>query len=326
MAPVLPPYVEPLPDGVKLVSLPTPFPVGHVNCYLLAEPPVTVIDPGTLVPGSLDQIGALLAANGLAFGDIEQVVVTHAHPDHFGAAAAVQARSGGSIVCGAPEVAGLIGPADTGPAADLLLRLGVPKPTVTSLFGYAALKGLIDWAEPGDVVGIEDGTTFAAGGRDFVGFVTPGHSTGHLSLWDPEARVLFSGDHLLGRIVPVPSLEVVEGGDRRRSLVDYLQSLPRFVALDPAAILPGHGRAFTGMDVLAERLYAHSDERGNDIVRILAEGPATPFEVTGRLLWQPEGFRLRSGIAHIIGHLDLLEDEGRVVAESSGVPRYHLQP
>jgi glyoxylase-like metal-dependent hydrolase (beta-lactamase superfamily II) len=325
MAPFLPPFVETIPDGVKLVSLPTPFQVGHVNCYLLAESPVTIIDPGTLLPGSLELLGALLTSNGLGFSDVEQVVVTHAHPDHFGAAAAVAARSGGSVICGVPEIAGLIGPADPRPVADLLVRLGVPKATLPSLFGTAALSGLIDWVDPQGVIGIQDGASLVAGGRDLMAFVTPGHSVGHLSLWDPGARFLFSGDHLLGRIVPVPSLDVGEGGIRRRSLVEYLESLPRFVVLDPAAVLPGHGRAFSGMDLLAARLQAHSSDRGDDIVRILADGPATPFEITRRLLWQPDGFRLLAGIAHLQGHLDLLEDAGRVVAETSGVTSYRLR-
>jgi hypothetical protein len=80
MAPVLPPLVEALPDGVIRVSLPTPFHVGRVNCYLLVDPPVTVIDPGTMQAGSIDELAAVLASSGLGFGDVEQIVVTHAHP------------------------------------------------------------------------------------------------------------------------------------------------------------------------------------------------------------------------------------------------------
>jgi glyoxylase-like metal-dependent hydrolase (beta-lactamase superfamily II) len=326
MAPILPPFVETLPEGVHRVRLPTPFQVGHVNCYLLSEPPVTVIDPGTLLPGSMERLGALLAANNLAFTDVEQVVVTHAHPDHFGAAAAVAARAGCSIVCGVPEISRLLGPADPRPVADLLVRLGVPEPGLAFLLDSSALDGLIEWADSGAVVGIQDGAILRAGGRDLIGCVTPGHSAGHLSLWDLAACALFSGDHLLGRIVPVPSLDVGEAGHRRPGLVDYLQSLPRFATLDPATVLPGHGRAFTGVDVLATRLYAHSRERQDDIARILADGPATPFEVTRRLLWHPAGPRLLAGIAHVQGHLDLLEAAGRVVAETADVTAYRLRP
>ena len=65
MACLLPPFVEALPDGVRRVSLPTPFHVGRVNCYLLVDPPFTVVDPGTLQAGSMDELAAVLASSGL---------------------------------------------------------------------------------------------------------------------------------------------------------------------------------------------------------------------------------------------------------------------
>ena len=67
------------------MSLPTPFHVGRVNCYVLVDPPVTVIDLGTMQAGSIDELVAVLASSGLGFGDVQQIVVTHAHSDHFGA-------------------------------------------------------------------------------------------------------------------------------------------------------------------------------------------------------------------------------------------------
>lgn len=81
---MLPPFVSSLPDGVSRSGLPTPFRVGHVNCYLLTDLPVTLIDPGTLEPGSLEALDTFLREQGLRFTDVEQVVITHAHPDHFG--------------------------------------------------------------------------------------------------------------------------------------------------------------------------------------------------------------------------------------------------
>src|ERR1700704_4953473 len=107
MASALPPFVETLPEGGIRLSLRTPFPVGRVNCYLLPEPPVTLIDPGTLQPGSVEAIEAGLRDRGLGVEDVEQVVVTHGHPDHFGAAATVAGRSGAEIVCGLPDAPSL---------------------------------------------------------------------------------------------------------------------------------------------------------------------------------------------------------------------------
>ena len=328
MASVLPPFVEALPDGVSRAHLPTPFHVGPVNCYVLVDPPVTVIDPGTLQPGSIDELAAVLGSSGLGFGDVEQVVVTHAHPDHFGAAAAIAARSGARIVCGLAERAGLLGPSDPQRRRELLLRLGVPEATGRSLVAVAdaMLERLVGWADPSIVMGVRDGDLLAAGGRQFVCVVSPGHAEGHLSLWDPAARVLFSGDHLLGRIIPVPSLEHGDEAGRRHSLVEYLAGLPRFVAFDPTVVLPGHGRAFTDMAVLDARLRAHSRQRADDIAAILARRPATPFEVARRLQWHPEGARLLVGLAHVQGHLDVLQEAGRVIPATDGdVARYQLR-
>ena len=327
MAFALPPFVEPLPDGVSRVRLPTPFRVGRVNCYLLAEPPVTVIDPGTVQPGSLEELEALLNVNGLGFADVEQIVVTHAHADHFGAAAAVAVRSGARIVCGAPEVAGLLGPKDAQSRSDLLVLLGLPEAMARSLvaFGDAALERVVEWADPSTVRSVRDGDLLRAGGRQFMCMLSPGHAQGHLSLWDPAARVLFSGDHLLARIIPVPSLEPGDGASRRRSLNEYMAGLPRFVALNPAVVLPGHGRAFAEIDVLAARLRFHSRQRADAIATILGDGPATPFDIARRLQWQPAGARLVQGLAHAQGHLDLMEATGRVIAGKPGtVVSYRL--
>jgi glyoxylase-like metal-dependent hydrolase (beta-lactamase superfamily II) len=328
MAFVLPRYVEALPDGVSRASLPTPFRVGRVNCYVLVDPPVTVIDPGTLQRGSLDELETVLSSKDLGFGDVEQIVVTHAHPDHFGAAAEIAARSGARIVCGLPEVSSLVGPSDSPSRHDLLVRLGVPEEMARSLvaFGDATLERTVRWADPSMVTGVADGDLLAAGGRQLVCMVSSGHAEGHLSLWNPATRVLFSGDHLLARIIPVPSLEGGDGASRQHSLVEYLAGLPRFVALDPAVVLPGHGHAFTEIGVLATRLRCHSQERAEDIAAILLDGPATPFEVARRLQWQPDGARLVMGLANTQGHLDLLEEAGRVIRDTAGAAvRYRLR-
>ena len=321
MASELPPLVKTLPDGVGRVSLPTPFRVGRVNCYVLPERPVTVIDPGTLQPGSLAKLRAFLKSDGLDFDDVEQIIVTHHHADHCGAAAVLAARSRASIVCGHPEVSRLLEPADFQSRRALLLRLGVPGSTASSLIETtdAAVERVIRRPHPDMLTPMRDGDVVAAGGRRLECIVTPGHAQGHLSLWDPDARVLFSGDHLLARIIPVPSLEADGDLRHRHSMIEYLGSLPRFVALHPEVVLPGHGGAFTAVDVLAARLRSHAWQRAGEIETILRAGPANPFEISHSLQWQPDEARLLFGLAHVQGHLDLLEDAGRVSAEQHAV-------
>lgn len=324
---MLPRFISALPDGIVRGSLPTPFRVGQVNCYLLRDPPVTLVDPGTLEPGSLDALAGLLRANGLAFSDVEQVIVTHAHPDHFGAAAVLAARAGARIVCSGPERAGLIAPRDAGDAYALLRRLGVPETVAGGLVGSGdrILARVVKFADPEMVFPVYDGDRLRAGGREFICLLSSGHAEGHLSLWDPDDGVLLSGDHLLPRIIPVPTLV---GGDetaRRRPFVEYLDGLDRFEALQPEVLLPGHGSAFTDVALLTNRLRRHSEARADDVAAILADGPATPFDIAHRLQWQPQGARLVMGLANVQGHLDLLTEAGRVIGEEAdGSVSYRL--
>jgi glyoxylase-like metal-dependent hydrolase (beta-lactamase superfamily II) len=316
----LPSLVRDLPANVVRARLPTPFAGGSVNCYVLLEPPVTVVDPGTVSPASLERLVAVLARAGCSLDDVDQVVVTHAHPDHFGAAAWVARRSGAVILAGRAEVAALRGEDRGDQRSAMMTAFGVP---VSLLSGAAARRtaDIVEWAAGVTVVPIDDGDDVHAGGRLFTAHVTPGHAPGHLSLWCDDARFLVSGDHLLARIVPLPGLEPSSTGTgHRHSLDEYLSSLPRFVALNPAVVLPGHGEAFTGVDVLTRRLRAHHADRCSTVRAIVAElGQPTPFDVAQRLLWHADGSRLLRGVADVVGHLDLLERDGDVVVDAEGI-------
>ncbi len=323
----LPPLVRDLPAGVLRARLPTPFAVGAVNCYLLVDPPVTIVDPGVVTAASLERLGAVLADAGRSLDDIEQVVVTHAHPDHFGAAAWVARRSGAMILAGRAEVPALRGDRGDDLRPAMMTALGVPLELVEAAGLAGRLGDLVEFADDVDVVPIDDGDVVHAGGRVLTAHVTAGHATGHLSLWCDDGRFLLSGDHLLARIVPLPSLEPAGiGGGHRPSMGEYESSLARFVALDPSVVLPGHGEAFTDVDLLARRLCDHHADRSARVRTIVAdlEHP-TAFEVAQRLLWQADGSRLLRGVAEVVAHLDVLEDSGDVVAEAQGpVVRYRV--
>jgi glyoxylase-like metal-dependent hydrolase (beta-lactamase superfamily II) len=146
-------------------------------------------------------------------------------------------------------------------------------------------------------------------------------------LWDAADRVLWSGDHLLGRIVPIAALDADgTAAGRRPALLDYLGTLARYAGLAPDILLPGHGKPFTDVDVLVRRLRTHHAARADAVEAILRDlGTATPWEITTRLLWQPDGYRAVLGIAEAATHLDVLEAEGRVECnEEHGQQRYRV--
>src|SRR5262249_13288737 len=79
---------------MERIVLPTPFPVGPVNVWLLRGDPLTLVDAGPHTPEALATLERGLGELGVRLEDIEQLVLTHQHPDHVGLAATVVERSG----------------------------------------------------------------------------------------------------------------------------------------------------------------------------------------------------------------------------------------
>ncbi len=321
----LAPLADALPDGVLLAELPTPFPVGPVNCWLLPEPPVTLVDPGMVWSDTEERVERLLAAAGLGIGDVERIVVTHGHPDHFGLAGRLARSSGASILCGRAERPKLLSAYERPRFQALLESLGIPD-EIRAAFPeqHAAMRPMVDTPDEDALVAVDDRDRVHLGGRDLEAHVTPGHATGHLSLLDPTGDVLLSGDHLLPRITPNPVLEPdEEGGGRRRSLVEYLASLDRFVALDPGIILPGHGPAFHDVPALVATMRVHHDRRAEQVLELVRTlGEPSAFDLSQAMFSGLEGFGIMLGVSEAVGHIDLLIDDGTVVQHDGAVTRY----
>lgn len=325
-SPPLAPVVEHLPAGILAVPLPTPFPVGPVNCYVLLDAPVTVVDPGMMWADSTNMLEAALNDAGRRVEDVDQVLITHGHPDHFGAAGWLADTADASVICGRAERPKLTGSTDRASLVDVVGRLGIPD-TMRDTFRMF-YEGVRDMTHPiGEdrLVLVDDSDTLQAGGRDWQVHVTPGHSVGHVSLFDPDTRVLLSGDHLLACITPNPVLEpdLDRPDGRRRSLVEYLASLERFVRLDPILVLPGHGPRFQDVPTLTQAMRHHHDSRADEILEIISRlGDPTPYELSNELFPHTKDFSIMLGVSEIVGHLDLLEDDGRLVRGADLPHRY----
>lgn len=322
----LAPIVEHLPAGIIHVALPTPFPVGPVNCYVLLDEPVTVIDPGMLWVDSTDQLATALAGAGRSIGDVDQVLITHGHPDHFAAAGWLAEVGDAAVVCGRAERPKLTGLAERATMVDVVGRLGIPEGMRDTFRAfYDGVQQLSHPIAEDRLVLLDDGDTLRAGGRDWQVHVTPGHSVGHVSLYDPSERVLVSGDHLLACITPNPVLEPdADSPDgRRRSLIEYLASLERFTRLDPLVVLPGHGPRFRDVPTLTQATRRHHDSRADEILDVIRRlGAVTPYELSGELFPHIADFSIMLGVSEVVGHLDLLEDNGWLVRTADLPHRY----
>ncbi len=275
--------------GVFRLRLPLPWPgVPHGNAWAVASGDGFVLfDTGIHAPGSLAHLERALAMCGLALEDVRLLVCTHAHSDHYGQAATIIERSGCELWMH-PNHAHMSRWAED-PDAAILRRLeiarqsGVPE---EPLRRYAAERGKN--RESGIAANVEPDRALL-GGRDgiivdtdlgpWTVHETPGHAPSHVCLFQPDRRLLISGDHLLGRI----SL-YFDYGYSPDPVGEFVRSLDVVETLDARLCLPGHGRTFTDVHAHIEANRALVCKHLTTILAVISGGePLTAFEILPRV-------------------------------------------
>jgi glyoxylase-like metal-dependent hydrolase (beta-lactamase superfamily II) len=173
----------------------------------------------------------------------------------------------------------------------------------------------------------DDKNVLTLGESPWEAIHTPGHARGHICLYHRQSGRLLSGDHLLRDISSNPILEPPLPGEAERphSLAQHLRSLEWVTALEVAVALPGHGAPITHVhDLIAWRVRFHR-RRPEQIAHVLVERPKTAFEIAAALFPGLRGIQVFLAVSEIIGHLDILEQEVRVVSQQEdGIVFYVL--
>jgi glyoxylase-like metal-dependent hydrolase (beta-lactamase superfamily II) len=304
----------------KRLELPTPFRIGSVNAYLLEGSPLTLVDTGPRWPASLEALDAALAHHGHALEQIELVILTHQHCDHFGLADVIRRRSGARVAAIAPlavyvEDYERTVAAEDDFAVDVMRRYGVESARIDAI--YAISRSFWRHAEPVEVdVRLADGETIVAGGRALRVAVRPGHSPTDTLFVDESAAVGFTGDHLLPRVSSNPVVHRPLGGGgverRDRTLALYLDSLGRTAELGLRTILPGHGPPHAAPNELIASRVGHHEERKEAIAGLIAKGRRTVSELADALWGDVHETQIYLAVSEVLGHTDLLIGEGRL--------------
>lgn len=319
---------------VHPLAVPTPFPVGAVNLYLIEGTPLTLVDVGPRTEAAQDVLIDGLAQLGYRLSDIEQVVVTHSHLDHIGLLQGVVEASGAQVLSHHKNFYWLVDfevewVRRLAFYSTYLYQAGLPEEQVAEVRELMAPGVHMGASIPADrLCSLHHGEKIEAGGIEWSVLHMPGHASGHLVLYQPDARLVIAGDLLLAKISSNPVLESPARGERERprSLVEYLDSLSRLAALDVSRLLAGHGPPILDhRGLVAERIAMHRD-RLTQIVGILAEGRRTPYQVCQALFPNLAEYDIFLGMSEVIGHLDILEAEGRIVAEQRDGLWYYTAP
>ena len=301
-------------DGVLELRLPIPFEDGTVNVFLFPDGgEADLLDCGMNSDESVVMIRQALAEIGAK--RLRRLVVTHIHPDHYGAAGTFAGGEGlADLYIHRLEVP-LVHPRYVEleqlviEVRIYLLVNGVPADDAEELSNsQRALSQVVKTAEP--AVQLDGAELLQLGRRFFRVEWTPGHSPGHICLYDPHERVLFAGDTLLPDVSPNIGLHPQSTPD---PLHEYLEGLRRLALYEPALILPAHGRPFTDAPSRVKVLEAHHRRRLDQIVEIVGRGKTTGWEVALEL-WGPRDhfYEKRLALQEALAHLQALAVDGRV--------------
>jgi glyoxylase-like metal-dependent hydrolase (beta-lactamase superfamily II) len=266
--------------GVWRLRLPLPWPgVPHCNAWALAAGPgIVLVDTGMHEPGSMAHLDRALDQAGLKLEHVRLIVCTHAHVDHCGQAPPIAERTGSQVWMHgnlAHHTAAVDDPEQALAARiEVAHQSGVPPESVRRWVELRRTQGTGQAGTLHVDRALAEGDTVATDLGDWHVIETPGHAPSHICLYQPERRLLISGDHLLGRV----SL-YFDAGYTPDPVAEFLGSLDKVDGLDARLALSGHGRPFTDIPghVAANRGLVR--QRLDAVQAELATGPRTPYEL-----------------------------------------------
>jgi glyoxylase-like metal-dependent hydrolase (beta-lactamase superfamily II) len=315
--------------GIHCLRIPTPFAVGRVNCYLLEDEPLTLIDTGPNSGKALDELQGQLDQRGHSIDDIELVIVTHQHIDHLGLVEIVVEHSGAEVAAldlAAERLANFREDADLEDefAVDLMLRNGIPSEVAFAL--QSVSRSFRGWGSRAEVTRpLADGEEIAFGDRTLQTLHRPGHSPSDTVFWDAERRVLIAADHLIAHISSNPLIaRPLDGSSgRTQALVTYIESMRKTRELPAEIVLSGHGEPIVDHVALIDDRLAKHQRRKEKIHGLIAERPRTGYEIAQAIWGNVAVTQAFLTLSEVIGHADLLVNEGRVREVDDGeVIRY----
>ena len=232
--------IKEVAKNVFMLKVPVPINVDAVNLYLFAGKVPTLLDTGTNTPGVIEAVHEGMKKVGII--KLEQVLVTHWHVDHAGAADTL-AKEGARVLVGSrdyQEWASFVhGEGSTHFNKWAIQECGIPETEISGMLKiFERLQGLT--ALPDKVGLIEHDQYIFAGDDRLRAIFTPEHTAGHLSFYNEKDRILFSGDVLLPDEIPYPGIWQ-ENSHAVSGLPSYLESLDVVEALEAQTYLPAHG-------------------------------------------------------------------------------------
>ena len=270
--------------GIFRMEIPIPrSPLKATNSYVIkgAERNL-LVDTGQNCQSALSAL-----QKGLSELDVDMnktdIFLTHMHADHWGVAPFIKTDS--SVIYASETDAAIINNhLITASPLDFLFTAACRNGFLPSEAKKAIER------HPGNDLGEKEplkfsfsseGSVFSIGGYNLHCIETPGHTDGHLCLYEPEQKILFSGDHILGDITP----NITWYREIGNPLGEFLKSLKKIADLSVDRVLPGHRRLFADCSGRIDELKEHHRHRLEEAYAVLAAGPLSGYQVAALMTW-----------------------------------------
>jgi glyoxylase-like metal-dependent hydrolase (beta-lactamase superfamily II) len=304
-----------------LIELPL-GPRRTVNVVLVDGDPLTLVDTGLRTPESLAALEGGFARVGRRIEELEQIVVTHPHNDHFGAAAELVRRSGARVVGDQPSQLAAF-PASFAGNARMRLELFEESgaPAEIAARWRERVDRYLETAEPiSDAQPLVEGDGVRMGGADWQVLAAPGHAATSIVLHQPEARLLIAGDILIGNAGA--SVTLHETDRPGRWFLQITDSLAKLGELAVDRAYPGHGPLIEdGTRVIRQRRLRALQRYAEVREMVRAEGRSSWALSTA--IYPPGVGDTSLGLSQAVGYLEALVAEGEATSDAqNGVRTY----
>ena len=320
--------------GINQIKVPIPkVGLDNVNVYIVEGTNGNLmIDTGWNTPEAFNALAQEMKTSGFAMKDITEVVITHIHPDHFGLAGKIAELTGARVSVSEIDFSMVDSryvhaDAILSEMNSFLKANGVPDWELKML--SEASQTIRNFISPISKVNLlKAGDHVAMEPFDFQVILTPGHTPGHICLYEPNKKYLFAGDQVLAEVVPNISYHPQSG---QNPLGDYVNSLHALEELEVRFVFPGHGSVFSGLTPKIDEIMHFHRDRMRNIEKIMGVETKNAYDVAKQLPWIINGDTItydklepidrRLAVLTVLAHLQYLvsENKGKKMEEAGKV-------
>lgn len=321
-------------EGIYRIEMPIPWSPWTVNSYLIEDAALTLIDTGPGTDEALEILEDSLEDLGYSLKEIERIILTHAHIDHYGLGNVINKLSSAKVFTHPYEKDRIVSRIDRywKHNQKKFLRffdeLDLPEEvlrhfqSLISQYTQLALP-----FPPKQVKELSHRQKIPFDRFSLEVFHLPGHSPGHIALMETKKKFIFSGDLLLLKNLPSPIVDLDWGSPwmKLKGMTVLANSIKKLEGLRVKQVFPGHWEPFDQTSYFVNQWIKNSESLQKDLLSLLGREEKTVYELTREAYQGVSDMATFNYLPEVLGILNLLVSQGKLVVEIRGGKAFYRQ-